>query len=205
MFPIVNTTAPATPAPAPQKPWALGDPSSFQQLFSSNFPSSVAAATPAASAPAPAPAPSSNKPWAPGDPSSFEQLFSANPPATFVAVPPAPAPTPALALFTFEQNATVTGFNTTTQLNPEELATADTADRLAAMLGGKVVSEPDLGGGFSNSVPTRDIVFADSKVTLNAGVTAYLFNTYGDRAGSPAWQQINQILGRDLMSTKPVS
>ncbi|MCU1259670.1 MAG: hypothetical protein JWO80_2555 [Bryobacterales bacterium] len=147
------------------------------------------------------------KPWAPGDPSSFEQLFSNYQAASIPAPAPAPQPTTSTpaALFTFEQNATVTGYGTTTQMNPEELATAETADRLASMLGGKVVNEPGFGGGWSTSTPTRDIAFSGSNVTLNAGITAYLFNTYGDAPGSQAWQQINHVLGRDPMSTGPIS
>ena len=151
--------------------------------------------------------PHTTKPWAPGDPSSFEQLFSNYQAASTTALAPAPEPpTPAPpAPFTFEQNATVTGYGTTTQLNPEELATAETADRLASMLGGTVVNEPAFGGGWSTSTPTRDIAFAGSNVTMNAGITAYLFNTYGDKPGSQAWQQINHVLGRDPMSTGPIS
>jgi hypothetical protein len=147
----------------------------------------------------PAPPTPAPKPWAPGDPSSFQQLFNPLSQAPTPAAPPAPAapPTP----FTFEQDAAVTGYGTSTSMNPEELATAGTANTLAKMLGGQVTTEPAYGGGFSTSAPTRDITFTDSKVTLNAGVTAYLFNTYGDAPGSQAWQQIDKLLGRDPMST----
>ncbi len=180
-------------------------------------------------------APPSTKPWAPGDESSFAQLFNpivsasaaetkavpadtttagpaaTTPAATTPAATTPAAPTPAASAtpatpFTFEQNVTVDGFTTSTPMNPEELATADTANALATMLGGKVVNEPDYGGGWSTSVPTRDIAFTNadgSQLKLNAGILAYLFNNYGEAPGSQAWQQVNQALGRDLMSTTP--
>ncbi len=82
-----------------------------------------------------------------------------------------PAPAAPSTAFTFEQSATVTGFNTSTQLNPEELATADTAAKIAKMLGGTVdtQSEP-ADSGFSWSAPTREISFTDSTVKINAGI-----------------------------------
>jgi hypothetical protein len=198
MIPSVSSLMSSPPAPAPPtvsaKPWAPGDPSSFQQLFSPISTAPAVKGSPAAAAPVPT---------APGNPSSFQQLFASSSGASALTTDPAPIATPAVPLvpFTFEQNAAVTGYGTSTPMNPEELATADTADRLAKMLGGKVEQQPDYTGGWSTSAPTRDITFADSKVTLNAGITAYLFNTYGDAPGSQAWQQVNQLLGRNPMST----
>jgi hypothetical protein len=161
--------------PSQKSTFKLGDPSSFQALFS-NYDSGSAAA--------------------PVETTSVDQLLSGG-----------TAPSLGLGTFTphYEQGAYVTGPDgSKNNLNPTELATADTAAAIARLLGGNV-QEDTMSGFFSSSVPTRQIVFAGSNVQINAGLAADLFAKYGDAPGSMAWRTINQDLGRDPMARGPIS
>jgi len=119
---------------------------------------------------------------------------------TSSAGPSTPAPFSA----TFVNGAVVTAPDgSQTALNPMELATAPTAQQVAALLGGKVVQD-NMSGGYSASAATLEISVPGSSVEINAGLAANLFANYGTAAGSQAWRIINQDLGRDPMSTGPV-
>jgi hypothetical protein len=108
--------------------------------------------------------------------------------------PSGPAPA---APFTavFQQGATVTAPDgSQTSLNPTELATAPTAQEVAALLGG-TVTQDTMAGGFSTSTPTLEISVPGSSVQINAGLAANLFANYGTTPGSEAWKIIDQNLG----------
>ena len=132
--------------------------------------------------------------------SGFQQIFSmgAAPPTT---APPKVQTPPPPFVASYEQDATVSGPGGVEPLNPMEYATKDTADRLAAMLGGKVV-ESQLGGQYTNSVPERDIVLPGGK-QLNAGLTARLFEQYGADQGSASWKLLDMELGLDSKTVWP--
>jgi hypothetical protein len=122
------------------------------------------------------------------------------PKATTPADPPPNVPFTA----TFIEGATITAPDgSQTNLNPLELATAPTAQAVASLLGGKVVSDSTV-GGFTPSASTLEIAIPGSNIEINAGIAANLFATYGTGQGSEAWQIINQDLGRDPMATGPV-
>jgi|SRR5271163_1152378 len=105
------------------------------------------------------------------------------------------SPTPAPFTAVFQQGATVTAPDgSQTGLNPAELATAPTAQEVAALLGG-TVTQDTMAGGFSTSSPTLEISVPGSSVQINAGLAANLFANYGTAQGSEAWQIIDQNLG----------
>jgi hypothetical protein len=80
-------------------------------------------------------------------------------------------------------------------LNPTELATAPTAQEVAALLGG-TVTQDNVSGGYTTSASTLEISVPGSSAQINAGLAANLFANYGTQAGSEAWQIINRDLGR---------
>lgn len=128
--------------------------------------------------------------------SDFQKLFlygSAGTPAAPSSNNTTPIPITPFAA-TYETNATVSGPGGSQSLNPIEYATADTAQRLATMLGGTVV-EDQLSGAWTNSVPMREIAIPGTSAKLNAGLTAQLFAQYGTQTGGYAWQRINLELG----------
>jgi len=91
----------------------------------------------------------------------------------------------------------VTGLSlegTPSTYNRLQFATAAAADKIAKLLGGKVVDVELTAGVFSRSVPERMIAVGTHK--LNAGLVADLFAKYGDAPGSVAWQVINRDLGK---------
>jgi hypothetical protein len=155
------------------------------------------------------------KPVAKGaEPSSFSALFGSLTPAVSsnyrpigtihgslspqpAAAAPSTRPTPTVPLVpSFQTGAVVTAPDgSTTPLNPNELATPETAQDVAALLGGTVVQD-NPSGGFSTSVSTLEISVPGSSVQINAGLAANLFATYGTAAGSQAWQIIDRDLGQ---------
>jgi hypothetical protein len=173
--PLTDSNAVTLDTSAQKPAFKLGDPSSFQALFSSYDPGSPAA---------PIQNTDLNQPLS-GGPAASTSLGSFTP--------------------TYEQGAYVTASDgSKTNLNPTELATTDTAAAVAKLLGG-TVEEDKMGGSVTSSAPTREIVFAGSNVKINAGLAANLFAQYGTAPGSIAWQTINRDLGRDPMATGPVS
>ena len=97
---------------------------------------------------------------------------------------------------TFQYGATVTAPDgSITNLNPNELASPQTAQDVATLLGGTVVQD-NMSGGFNTSTSTLEISVPGSSVQINAGLAANLFATYGTAPGSQAWQIINRDLGR---------
>jgi hypothetical protein len=125
--------------------------------------------------------------------------------STPVTTPTASATTPATPFTAGFQQGVVTGPDgSTTNLNSMELADSATAQEVAAMLGG-TVTQDSMAGGYTASASTLEISVPGSSVKINAGLAANLFANYGTAAGSQAWRIINQDLGRDPMSTGPVS
>jgi len=111
-----------------------------------------------------------------------------------------PAVNPAVTLSppVFQQGATVTNPDgSSSALNSMEFAAPQTAQQIAAKLGG-TVDEGNI-PGFSTS--QLSIRVPGSNNLVNAGVAAQLFAQYGDKPGSQAWQIINRDIGRDPMST----
>jgi len=121
---------------------------------------------------------------------------SAQPAATAVpATPAATQPTPPAAPESlWESSVTGTGpFNSTSVYNPTQFATAQTAQEMAQIVGGK---EQDFTLGlYTTSSPIREIVGAGDN-PLNAGLVADLFQKYGDQQGSYAWTVIDRDLGK---------
>jgi hypothetical protein len=112
--------------------------------------------------------------------------------------------TPAVVQPVYVQGATSANpYGSTTALNPTELASADTAKQIAALLGGTVREDAMGGSDYTWSEPQRNIVVPGSANAINAGLAANLFARYGTAPGSQAWQIINRDLGRDPMSTTP--
>jgi hypothetical protein len=94
----------------------------------------------------------------------------------------------------FEKSVTGLSFQgTPSAYNSLQFATVATANKMAKILGGKVV-DVDLTGAFSRSVPERMIAVGGHE--LNAGLVADLFAKYGYEPGSEAWQVINRDLGK---------
>jgi len=93
----------------------------------------------------------------------------------------------------WESSVTGTGpFDSTSVYNPTQFATAQTAQQMAQIVGGK---EQDFTLGlYTTSSPIREIVGAGEN-PLNAGLVADLFQKYGDQQGSYAWQVIDRDLG----------
>jgi hypothetical protein len=124
---------------------------------------------------------------------------------TPVTTPTPSAATPAPPFTAGFQQGVVTGPDgSTTNLNSMELADSATAQEVAAMLGG-TVTQDSMAGGYTASASTLEISVPGSSAKVNAGLAANLFANYGTAAGSQAWRIINQDLGRDPMSTGPVS
>jgi len=100
-----------------------------------------------------------------------------------------PAPTESL----WETSVTGAGpFDSTSVYNPTQFATAQTAQQMAQIVGGK---EQDFTLGlYTTSAPIREIVGAGEN-PLNAGLVADLFQKYGDQQGSYAWTVIDRDLG----------
>lgn len=114
-------------------------------------------------------------------------------PATAPVIPAA-APNPSPFKASWEQKVTgVSPYGLQSGYNATQLATAETADHYAAMLGGQV-KENTL-QGFTRTAPERLIVGAGPN-SLNAGLVADLFAKYGSAPGSEAWRVINHDLGR---------
>ena len=148
---------------------------------------------------------------------SFASLFSnAAPPnsststsATQASIPVTTKPvitpsTPAVVQPVYVQGATSANPDgSTTALNPAELASASTAQQIAALLGGTVREDAMGGSDFTWSESQRNVVVPGSANAINAGLAANLFSRYGTAPGSQAWQIINRDLGRDPMSTTP--
>lgn len=119
-------------------------------------------------------------------PPSTAQPASAATPATQTT-----QPAPAESLW--ETSVTGTGpYGSTSTYNTTQFATAQTAQQMAQMVGGK---EQDFTLGlYTTSSPIREIVGAGEN-PLNAGLVADLFQKYGDQQGSYAWTVIDRDLG----------
>jgi len=117
------------------------------------------------------------------------QATTPKPPASQPSQPASPAPDPL-----FEANVTGTGpFGGTSIYNSTQFATAETAQKMADLVGGK---EQDFTLGlYTTSAPIREIVGAGAN-PLNAGLVADLFQKYGDAPNSYAWQVIDRDLGK---------
>jgi hypothetical protein len=157
------------------------------------------------------------KPAAEGaEPNSFSALFGSLTPSPTAgsnyrpvgtihgSISPQPAaPTPSTSTATtvpftpaFQTGATVTAPDgSVTSLNPNELATPQTAQDVATLLGGSVTQD-NFSGGFNTSISTLEISVPGSSAQINAGLAANLFATYGTAAGSQAWQIIDRDLGK---------
>ena len=120
-------------------------------------------------------------------PAASEQPAAPNP-----TTPPAASPAPGPL---FEASVTGTGpYDSHTTYNCTQFATAETAQRMAQIVGGQE-ADFTLGGPYTRTSPERDIVGAGAN-PLNAGLVADLFQKYGDAKGSYAWQVIDRDLGK---------
>lgn len=150
------------------------------------------------------------------EPGSFEALFGSLTPTPTISsnyrpvgtihgsISPQPSTAPNSTSSTataplvpvFQTGATVTGPDgSATSLNPDELATPQTAQDVAALLNG-TVTQDNPSGGFNTSISTLEISVPGSSVQINAGLAAKLFATYGTAAGTEAWQIIDRDLGQ---------
>lgn len=113
----------------------------------------------------------------------------------------------------YEPNVTVSDpFGGQQNMNSGQFATQGTANDAAGILGGKSV-DMNLGGGFQNSAPQRQInvngVPGDPSTQhqLNAGLVADQFAKYGSQPGSLAWNTLNRDMGNyaSLADVPPVA
>lgn len=130
-------------------------------------------------------------------PSSPAQPAAATttPAANTAAPPAAPASQPAAEGPLWETSVTGTGpYGTSSVYNCTQFATADTAQKMAQIVGGQ---EKDFtfGGVYTITSPFREIVGAGNN-PLDAGLVADLFQKYGDQSGSYAWTVIDRDLGK---------